>query len=270
MNKMKKLNKFIIGLLLVSLAFISCDRDEDKNPFPEPNQEENIAPYMRVKDFQTVLGLAELSGASFEANFNPPRDNVASYDLAVSIEVGGVDTDAVFLTTLTSFPADVSIPFTDILATAGVSADDLGGGDKIRFLGTVTSSITGEAFTIDNYSATITGQPEQLQAFNFFVLLKCPAVDDATVGGTWTLDLIDLYGDGWDGAFLTVDINGATTDYTLLGGSGGSFDIDVPDGAALVFSYTSGAYEEEHVFSITGPDGLYINLGPNPPGPCLK
>lgn len=267
---MKNINKFIICLVLFAMAFVSCDRDEDKNPFPEPNQEDNIAPYMRVKDFQTVVPVPDLATGSFEANFNTPRDNVSSYDLAVSHEpAGGTATDAVTVMSLTTFPSDVEIPYTELAAAVGVSIDDIGGGDIFRFLGTVTSSTTGEAFTIENYSASITGQPEQLQAFNFFVLVKCAQISDATVGGTWTLDLTDLYGDGWDGAFITFEINGVTTDYTIAGGSAASFDIDVPDGAELVISYTSGAFEEEHVFSITSPDGPYGDYGPNP-GPCVN
>ncbi|MBT8305814.1 MAG: hypothetical protein KJN85_02645, partial [Maribacter sp.] len=138
---MKNINKFIICLVLLAIAFVSCDRDEDKNPFPEPNQEENIAPYMRVKDFQTVVPVPDLATGSFEANFNTPRDNVSSYDLAVSHEpAGGTPTDAVTVMSLTTFPSDVEIAYTELAAAVGVSIDDIGGGDIFRFLGTVTSS----------------------------------------------------------------------------------------------------------------------------------
>ena len=77
----------------------------------------------------------------------------------------------------------------------------------------------------------------------------------------------DLYGDGWDGAFVTVDIDGATTQYTILGGSAQTHVVNVPAGTQkLVISYTTGAFEEEHVYTVEKPDGTVLGpFGPNPP-----
>jgi hypothetical protein len=188
----------------------------------------------------------------------------------VSIESGGVATDTVALATVTSFPNDISIPYTDIASALGITVDDISGGDFIRFLGESTGT-DGTVTTFENYSATVTGQPEQLQAFNFIVLVKCSAISDATIAGTWIIDMQDLFGDGWDGAFVTFEIDGVATNYTFTAGDAATFNVDVPAGtSSLVISYTSGAFEEEHVYTIQTPDGdVRGPFGPNP-SPCIN
>jgi len=269
---MKKVNKFIIGLIFVSLAFVSCERDEDKNPFPEPNVEENIAPWVNVRGHVTLFTPDQVGGGRFDATFDTFRDNVSSYVLELVIEASSGATEPVTLETISSFPTDVSYSLEELAIAAGLTIDDISGGTIFRFLGSATSSTTGEVFTIDNYSASITGQPEQQQAFNFIVLVQCAPITSVTVPGTWVLDLIDLYGDGWDGAFVTVAVNGQETDYTISGAQAtdAQYIIEVPDGATLRFGYTPGAFEEEHVFNVTGPDGPFGgDFGPNP-APCIN
>ena len=267
---MKKTNKLIIGLFLALFAFVACEEDE-KDPLNVHTDEVNIAPYVRIKGFQAVVAAGDIPTSSFEATVDVPRDNVASWDLSVSLESGGTTIDPVPIASINSFPSDISIPYTDIATALGITPADILGGDFIRFLGTATGT-DGSTFTFENYSASITGQPEQLQAFNFIVLVKCsPITNEATVGGTWTLDLTDLYGDGWDGAFLTMEIDGVATNYTISAAQADAavYNVDVPDGAQLIISYTSGAFEEEHVFSITSPDGPFGDFGPNP-APCVN
>jgi hypothetical protein len=77
----------------------------------------------------------------------------------------------------------------------------------------------------------------------------------------------DTYGDGWDGAFFTVSIDGDTTDYTIESGSAANFDIVVPDGTEeLTFTYTPGNFEEEHIWVLTAPTGETAAAGSPGPG----
>jgi hypothetical protein len=101
--------------------------------------------------------------------------------------------------------------------------------------------------------------------------VKCSPITDATLAGTWVIDMTDLFGDGWDGAFVTFEIDGVTTDYTFTAGSAANFEVDVPAGTSnLVISYTSGAFEEEHIYTIETPDGdVRGPFGPNP-APCIN
>ncbi|MFD0860792.1 hypothetical protein ACFQ1M_01120 [Sungkyunkwania multivorans] len=90
----------------------------------------------------------------------------------------------------------------------------------------------------------------------------------APVSGEYTIKFFDSFGDGWDGAEITVSIDGAlpATPYTLLAGSAGEAKFTVPDGATdLVVSYVDGNFEEEHSYQIIAPNGFTAaEDGPNP------
>ena len=266
---MKNTFKYIVGLVLVGIAIVACE-DKDKNPLNVFELEDSKAPYVRILVDETIVAKGDLASSSFTGTVDDPSDNVASWELSVSIESGGVATDTVMLTTVTQFPSDISIAYTDIASALGITVDDISGGDFIRFLGKSTGT-DGTVTTLENYSANVTGQPEQLQAFNFIVLVKCSAISDATVPGTWIIDMQDLYGDGWDGAFVTFEIDGVATNYTFTSGDAATFNVNVPAGtSSLVISYTSGAFEEEHVYTIQTPDGdVRGPFGPNP-APCIN
>lgn len=96
--------------------------------------------------------------------------------------------------------------------------------------------------TGDSYTITSVGE-------------KQPPLD---AEGEWELDLIDIYGDGWDDAFITVTVNGVATDYTCTSGIEVVL-ISVPAGASFSIEYTAGSnYEEEHLIDIYTPDGTNI------------
>ena len=267
---MKNINKIILGLLVVSLAFTSC-HDDDKDPLTVHTDANNIPAYVRIKGYQNLIPITEVPAAVFAATVSDRRGNVASWDLTVQLESGGdIVAGPAAVITVNSFPADISITYEELATLLGITTADISAGDFVRFLGTSTRT-DGQVYTIDNFSASITGQSEQFQAYNFVVLIKCAPITDATVGGTWIANLQDSYGDGWDGAFLTFEIDGSETDYTVSGGQATEaiYEIDVPDGAELIISYTSGAFEGEHSFDLTSPDGPYGSYGPGP-APCVN
>ncbi len=265
---MKSTVKYIAVLLLSVVAFVGCE-DEDKNPLRLLEIDDSKSPYVRILLDQTVVARGDLGTSALSGTVDDASDNVASWELSVSRESGGVASDTVPLTTITNFPSDINIPYPDVASALGITVDDMLGGDFIRFLGTATGT-DGRVATFENFSANVTGQPEQRQAFNFIVLVKCNPIDDATIGGTWIIDMQDSFGDGWDGAFVTFEIDGAATNYTFTAGASATFNVDVPDGANLVISYTSGAFEEEHTYTIETPDGdVRGPFGPNP-APCIN
>ncbi len=266
---MKITIKSIIALVACSLAFFSCE-DEDKKPINLLELEDSKSPFVRIIVEEAIVAAGDIATSSLNGTVDALDKNVASWELSVSRESGGAVSDTISLTTVTSFPSDISIPYTDIASALGITTDEIAGGDFIRFLGTATGT-DGTVVTFDNFSPNVTGQPEQRQAFNFIVLIKCSPISDATVAGTWNIDMEDLFGDGWDGAFVTFEIDGVATNYTIANGSNASFDIEVPEGtASLVISYTSGAFEEEHIYNITTPDGdVRGPFGPNP-APCIN
>ncbi len=136
------------------------------------------------------------------------------------------------------------------------------------FLGTIkfTSNFnaipeTGSTFLIINLTG-IEGADTVTEnaTLNIELFRKCP-----NPTGEYILELNDSYGDGWDGAFITVTIDGVSTDYTASG-FGTTHIVNVPDGTEeLIFSYTSGSFEGEHTYIITSPNGIIVKAdGPGP------
>ncbi len=72
---------------------------------------------------------------------------------------------------------------------------------------------------------------------------------------TYTLELYDSFGDGWNGAQLEVNINGNVSTYTLASGDFASFAIEVLEGVPVVLTYYSGFYEAEVSYTLFDADG---------------
>ena len=68
---------------------------------------------------------------------------------------------------------------------------------------------------------------------------------------SYTLDMEDTFGDGWDGAFVTVLINGSPIgDFTVNAGDSEIASIPVCDGESIEIIYTAGNFEEEHLYTL--------------------
>ena len=79
------------------------------------------------------------------------------------------------------------------------------------------------------------------------------------------LDISDSYGDGWDGAYLNVVIDGLVTKYTINSGSKKTFEFNVSSESSLELVYFPGNYENEHTYKLYAEDGTVIlSDGPSP------
>lgn len=82
---------------------------------------------------------------------------------------------------------------------------------------------------------------------------------------TYSLDLADSFGDGWNGASLDVSINGTITNYTFTAGSNASFSFTLNDGDQLIVTFNSGIFDSECTYIITDCNGVQVfSDGPNP------
>jgi len=82
---------------------------------------------------------------------------------------------------------------------------------------------------------------------------------------TYTLELFDSFGDGWNGSVLTVTHNGVSTNFTLTGGSTGTFTFDATGNLPINFSFSPGAFLNETSYNIVDPNGVVIfSDGPFP------
>lgn len=98
--------------------------------------------------------------------------------------------------------------------------------------------------------------------------------------GSWTIDMVDTYGDGWQGGYISVIIDGAEADRAFLlsqyepGGvpvSSGQKIIVVPGTAtSLSFAWSPDDYDVECEFTITSPKGNVVASVSNPTEGAIK
>ena len=130
---------------------------------------------------------------------------------------------------------------------------------------------TGTIVNATTNPYTLTGLT-QATTYDFYVQADCGSGDTSTWFGPYTfttpgscgffqVDLIDSYGDGWNGGTLTVYVNGTAylSDITLDTGSGPeSYFIPVNTGDILSFDYFQGAYGEENEYMVYNSVGTLI------------
>ena len=95
-----------------------------------------------------------------------------------------------------------------------------------------------------------------------------PVAIDITVFGTpcnWTIEMVDLYGDGWNGASLSFTFDGFDGGSYTLDGAAATQEVAVPDGSVVNISFNSGDWDEEITFKIFDGSGtLVYEDGPTP------
>ena len=81
----------------------------------------------------------------------------------------------------------------------------------------------------------------------------------------YKIQLIDFFGDGWDGAELTVVIQGDTSKYTLPDSIIGFVDLPAIQNERLQIFFSAGSFDEEISYIVFDPaGGIIFNDGPNP------
>jgi len=146
------------------------------------------------------------------------------------------------------------------LTALGITEDDIDGGDQL-LLRYALNLNDGRTFSSDNVGVNV-ATTSHTTPFRYAANIVCFNIFEA---GDWVLDMKDSFGDGWDGAFLTANINGVETTYTVNSGFGEIATINLPENAQFTVVYTAGAFEEEHSYTFTDPSGnVVINDGPNP------
>ncbi len=68
---------------------------------------------------------------------------------------------------------------------------------------------------------------------------------------TYTVEMFDSFGDGWNGGVLTISVNGTTNTYTLGPGlSNGNATFEIADLSLLIISYQAGSFPTEVSYNI--------------------
>ena len=92
--------------------------------------------------------------------------------------------------------------------------------------------------------------------------------------GDWVFTLGDTYGDGWQGGFISVVVDGAEFAQVKIpngGGSAGAATVTVPPTATtLKFVWSDDDYDSECVFTIKSPKGNVVASVSNPTAGDIK
>lgn len=75
---------------------------------------------------------------------------------------------------------------------------------------------------------------------------------------TYTINMFDSFGDGWNGGVLTVVSNGVTTTHTIATGGQATATFQVTAGQPVTISWAVGAFAFEPYFEVLDPDGIVI------------
>ncbi len=100
--------------------------------------------------------------------------------------------------------------------------------------------------------------------FGVFLLLGVFATS-LSAQCTYTLNLFDSFGDGWNGSELTVTINGTATVYTIDDGTEFSTNLTIETGDMIELTYAAGAFQNEVTYELLDNNGEVLFAdGPNP------
>ena len=279
-----KRNKIYLSLLLSGLILInSCADDElDRldltqitsgailrtlgKDLPTVNRNSPASTSISVDvEFDDFLGQDTMESIDVYASFvdtSPVEGSLLSFD---EVLMKNVPASSFSAGSNGKLNGTIGINIGEAMTSIGVTQPQLYGGD-IFLLRLALKTTGGGIFTSDNVGTKIQGSSAFLSPFRYSTSVVCPPPS-----GTWTIDAQDSYGDGWNGAAIEVNLNGAVVPYTFTNGYNASFTVVVPEGSsALVFSFKNGSYDEEVTFQITSPEGVVTEGGPSPSGGPIK
>lgn len=165
-----------------------------------------------------------------------------------------VEEDGKFVTT-------INVNIGESLSQLGVDPEVLYGGD-IFLLRLALNTTGGTIYTSSNVGTKIQTSSAFSSPFRYSAAVACPP--PASLAGDWIIDLQDSYGDGWNGASITVSAAGVATDYSITA-SDGTYTVNAPVGELFTFTFNGGDWDEEITYQITDPNGkVQANHGPTP------
>lgn len=282
----KFINKLLVTLGAgMLIAFTGCeDGDKVFDQIVDAEQRGAILRTISIIEAEALYDVANqvISGGGFsiivEEQDQEGGDLLSSLEVFVGFRdntAGGTDNDRDEILVETIPAADFTrgefgLPRTEYAITAaamqqalGLSGDQIFGGDQftIRFELVLTD---GRRFSAADNTGTLT-QSFFRSPFLYTTNVVCaPSVPTA---GDWIFDLQDSYGDGWNGASLTVTIDGTATEVLLDDGFDTQVIVNVPAGTQVIsIVYNSGAWDSEVTFQVTSANGnTVLDLGPDPP-----
>ncbi len=288
---MKNINKTLL-FLFSAVLFFGCE-DEDKNPFPRAALTQGAVLRTISYSSPAIVNKNDVAGSEIvielEADDFQDNSRFQSMDVYVSFADRFFDKDGVTDSTLDDEDISVaeelllSVPASEFTSaengkpryTLTINAQDvvdllglgpklpqLDGGDIFRTRVAMNLE-DGSVFTSSNVGDNVTGQffaaPFRYEADVVCILATPPT-------GEWTIAGQDSFGDGWNGASITVNVDGEPLLEFLVETEDNTTSFTVPaDAQSLNFVYNAGAFDEENSFQITAPSGNVVaDVTPSP------
>jgi gliding motility-associated-like protein len=111
---------------------------------------------------------------------------------------------------------------------------------------------------------TVDAGPDQTVCTNVPTTLNATTVGSGTTCN-YTFNLTDTFGDGWNGAYFNLYINGALVNSYSCSVSFDTYTVSIPAGATIDIEYFPGSWESEVMYEIIDCTGTVVfSDGPNP------
>ena len=236
-----------------------------------PNASINPGTYEPIQSFDNLIGCPLNGDWTYQSTDLWGADNgfICSWS---------INFDPTIIPDLTTFTPSFGPEADSSLWTGGTVPDLISAnGDTITYTATTPGVYPFEYEVTDNfgctYDTTITvtvNEPFLVEAGPDDVICNDPVQLAATVVGAttncaWSLQMDDSAFDGWNGASLTITVDGVATDYSVPFGNQTIESIPVQAGDAITLTYTQGFWEGEVSYILFDDQGTQIfQDGPNP------
>ncbi|WP_431125510.1 hypothetical protein [Flagellimonas flava] len=276
----------LFALVFIFAGFCACE-DEDKTTYLHSPDLQQGAYFRNIENggiFNKNDGFVVSSYSLTGEVVSQDATEVASLDFSIAFQDNSTDGDpdteddssvapvlieTVNVSSLTSnsngFPEKTfELTADEIFTALNLDATEIEGGDLFIF--SIAIKMTdGTVFTSSNTGDSVRGELFFRSPLDYTSTIVCL---DAPTPGDWVLDMQDLYGDGWNGGAITVNMDGVLSTYSVSAESGSAQTetISVPEGTyVFTWTYTSGDWEGENVYTLTDPnDNVILDEGPNP------
>ncbi len=271
-----KINYKIFTVLAVaSLMFTSCDDgDAVVDVVTDSTERGAILRTINVTSNELPIGVADgFFGVDLEIQSKDDGKLVSSVDVYASFRdntpdngKGATSSEAMVENISTTglevgefglprFSYEVTLP--TLLSATGVPESDIDGGDqfRVRFELVLTD---GRRFSFDQNSGTLTGSYFS-SPFLYSATIVCPPTPPTP--GDWIIDMVDAYGDSWNGAQLVITLDGTENIFEVDGAeaTASTETLAVPVGSEVIsITFVSGAFDGEVEFTITSASGNVI------------
>ncbi|MDG2371558.1 MAG: hypothetical protein P8L83_02995 [Flavobacteriaceae bacterium] len=177
-----------------------------------------------------------------------------------------------FTTGPTGLPRhNLTVSLGDAISALGLSSSQYSGGDTIN-IRLQLNLTNGISYTNTDAASSLTGSYFK-SPYIYNMVIKC--IPTGAVAGNYTVNMIDSYGDGWNGGYVSVTVDGVESkigipDYwgdfpelepellwTPGSYSSSSYTLNIPSSATTMsFAWVKGAWDSEVSYTIIFNNGV--------------